>query len=369
MAVRIYALLACVAILATGCSSSSQPVGGAGVVPSIAEASAPRVTPLGKYIKHVVIIIQENRTFSNVFNGFPGADTVTKAKNSKGQTVQLRETPFVTNFNQDMIHNFAQAVTAWDNGKMDKFDETPFDDGQPAGSFAFSYLPRNEVTPYWSLAQQYVLADHLFPMEFGPSFTSHLALIAGNDNIGKNVAEANYPFSEPWGCDAQFPSATTTVNADRVLSFNGPHACFTQFKTLANVLDAGHVPWHYYAPPVSYSNGGQLWSTFDAIKAVRYGPDWANVLSPQTRILTDAQSGKLASMNWVVPDWADSDHPAANSDTGPSWVSSVVNAIGKGPDWKSTVVFVIWDDWGGWYDNVAPPQRDFRGNGMRVPLI
>ncbi|HTX58168.1 MAG TPA: alkaline phosphatase family protein, partial [Verrucomicrobiae bacterium] len=79
--------------------------------------------------------------------------------------------------------------------------------------------------------------------------------------------------------------------------------------------------------------------------------------------------GKLPAVTWVVPDAIDSDHPGDASDTGPSWVASVVNAIGQGPDWKSTAIVVVWDDWGGFYDSEPPPQLDFTGLGIRVPCI
>ncbi len=370
MMVRWTATLAACSLLVAGCSGGEAAPPSAGFVPAASLASGS--VPIGKYIKHVVVIIQENRTFDNVFDGFPNADTQPYGYDSAGKKVVLQQIPFVvTTFGQDMIHNFNEAVTAWDSGKMDRFDRTPFDNGSPAGSFAYSYLEPAQVAPYWTLAKQYAIADHFFPMEFGPSFTSHLALIAGTDNLnaGNDLAEANYPEGEPWGCDQGFAGATWTVNSKRLVQLDGPEPCFTTFKTMADSLDAKGASWRYYAPPISANDGGQLWTSFDAIKAVRYGPDWKNVVTPQTRILRDAKAGKLAAMSWVIPDWQDSDHPAANSDTGPSWVASVVNAIGKGPDWNSTAIFLLWDDWGGWYDNVPPPQKDFRGLGIRVPLV
>jgi phospholipase C len=135
-------------------------------------------------------------------------------------------------------------------------------------------------------------------------------------------------------------------------------------------LDDAKVSWKYYAPAVSGGDvAGLVWSEFSAIRSVRYGPDWANVVSPETTVLTDAAHGTLPAVAWVIPDYADSDHSAADSDEGPSWVAAVVNAIGEGPDWDSTAVFVVWDDWGGWYDHVPPPQLDWKGLGIRTPCI
>ena len=111
-------------------------------------------------------------------------------------------------------------------------------------------------------------------------------------------------------------------------------------------------------------------TAFSAIRAVFEGPDWKrNVRSPQTLVLGDARAGRLPAVSWVIPDALDSDHPAERSDTGPSWVASVVNAVGESKDWSSTAIVVLWDDWGGWYDNAPPPQLDFTGLGIRVGCV
>jgi phospholipase C len=77
----------------------------------------------------------------------------------------------------------------------------------------------------------------------------------------------------------------------------------------------------------------------------------------------------MAQVTWIVPDWLHSDHPGNNSDEGPDWVASIVNAIGASPFWNSTAIFIMWDDWGGWYDHVVPQSIDNMGPGFRVPLI
>jgi phospholipase C len=136
---------------------------------------------------------------------------------------------------------------------------------------------------------------------------------------------------------------------------------------MAEVLDDANVSWRYYAPPIGHMIS---WSAFDAIEYVWDGPDWAkDIVNPQTRFLTDASAGNLPAVTWVVPDFTDSDHAGSKSDTGPSWVSAIVNSVGQGPDWNSTAIVVVWDDWGGWYDDVPPPQKDFRGLGIRVPCL
>jgi phospholipase C len=320
-------------------------------------------------IKHIVIVVQENRSFDNVFAGFPGADSQTYGYMHTGQKVNLKAIDF-TGDGLDVPHGWYAGILDWDNGKMDSFDLN--DKWQPyePPKYPYSYLNRKVVKPYWDMATQYVLADHMFPTEFGSSFTAHLDLIAGTANIGATEALADDPSSAPWGCDA--PPSTTTEYVDQNRKFykNGPFPCFTQFTTIADSLDAAGVSWKYYAPKIGADWGGAIWTEFDAISNVRYGADWANIVNPQTAILADAATKNgLASVSWVVPDYLDSDHPQTNSDTGPSWVAAVVNAIGQGPNWNSTAIIVVWDDWGGWFDNLSPPQLDMAGLGIRVPCI
>jgi phospholipase C len=111
-------------------------------------------------------------------------------------------------------------------------------------------------------------------------------------------------------------------------------------------------------------------NAFDVIAAVRYGPEWqTNISMPQTKIFKDISAGTLPAVSWVIPDYADSDHPGPKIDNGPSWVSSVVNAIGESRYWDSSAIIVVWDDWGGLYDNRAPEQLGFGGLGFRVPAL
>ena len=133
-------------------------------------------------------------------------------------------------------------------------------------------------------------------------------------------------------------------------------------------MDAAHVSWRYYAP--TYGAAGYIWSAYDAVRQIRFGADWNSyVVSPETTVLTDAPAGNLSSVTWVTPSQANSDHPLGQSTSGPQWVASVVNAIGASPTWNSTAIFIVWDDWGGFYDHVAPKQVDAMGLGFRVPLM
>jgi phospholipase C len=359
-----YAALLGVTILISSCAGPREALPPAAIEPS--DQTSAR-TPLGRYIKHVVIVIQENRSFDNLFDGFPGADTQSWGYMSTGAQVALQPIPFEV---RDMAHYFATGVMDYDNGKMDEFNLNPTTGANTIGQFAYSYLERNEVAPYWTLGKRYVLADHMFPTMFGPSFSAHLTLIAGTADLSPRETEADFPSSEPWGCDAPTGTTTEVVDVSRIES-PGPFPCFTQFRTMADTLDAAHVSWKYYAPlVVGGTDNGLLWSAFDAIENVRYGSDWKRrVISPPQQILVDAAKGRLARVSWVVPDFEWSDHPYSGTDYGPSWVASIVNAIGSSPDWQSTAIVVLCDDWGGFYDNVPPPQVDFRGLGIRVGCL
>ncbi|MEO6990741.1 MAG: alkaline phosphatase family protein [Candidatus Baltobacteraceae bacterium] len=308
-------------------------------------------------IAHVVIVVQENRSFDNLFHGFPGADTVSSGLRHAGGTYSLLPASLTAADIDHQIHSF---LVAWDGGKMDGFD---IEDPTQAPTRPYGYVPQSEVQPYWDLASSYALNDRTFASQIDSSFTAHQYLIAAQ--TGGTVGT---PTATPWGCDAP-PSTTIPILLPGRVIGPGVFPCFS-YPTIATELDAAGLPWRYYAPSISNGNGGALWGAFDAIRAVRYGPDWTtDVIDPETDFLGDAQRGVLPAVSWVIPDFINSDHAGSGSSSGPDWVASVVNAVGTGPDWSTTAIFVVWDDWGGWYDHVPPPQLDLHGLGIRVPLI
>jgi len=353
------ALLAACAL--AGCAASSGQAERA--VPALARAEPG--ADIGRYIKHVVIIVQENRSFDNFFAGFPGADSVLTGYTSNGTAVRLRQITFA---GSDISHGWPDGVAAYDNGKMDGFDKELAPNGGTTGTYPYAYVERKLIQPYWTMASRYVLADHMFATEFGGSFTAHLDLIAATANLSPTEAEVEWPVAPIWGCDAPPGTYTSVIDQQRNINWTGgPFPCFTQFSTIADNLRRAGVSWRYYAD--AFDAAGNGWSSFDTIRAVRYGHGWKNVITPPQQVLKDVPAGELAGVTWVTPDALDSDHAGDNSNTGPSWVAAVVNAIGASPQWDSTAIVVLWDDWGGWYDDAAPPQLDFVGLGERVPCI
>jgi phospholipase C len=324
-------------------------------------------------ILHVVVIVQENRSFDNLFNAYPGANTVQSGINSLGQSVPLTAISLTVPY--DIVHSVKQFSDAWDNGNMDGFDKQPitiYRHGyNPPPNPQFGYVPRSEAQTYWNMAGQYVLADNNFASNIDGSFEAHQYLIAGQSyNAGNN------PNITPWGCDSSRGNAVGILNAQRQI-VSSMFPCFPNaagaptYPTLADQLDAKSISWKYYAPVFMGSGAnGYIWSAFDAVNAIRNGPDWRNhVISPPSTVISDARNNQLPSMVWVAPTLWNSDHSASGSASGPAWVASIVNAIGQSPAWSTTAIFVVWDDWGGWYDHVNPPQVDFDGLGFRVPLL
>jgi phospholipase C len=352
-----------------GCSSLS--AGPPSVATTAAHSAARangerRLRPLTTSpIEHVVIMVQENRSFDNLFQGYPGANTASSGLNSQGKTIALQPVPFEARY--DILHGSTaflascDAQTLMGQCRMDGFDREKLT-GNATGypNPQYGYVPQSETGPYRSIASQYVLYDNTFPSQLDGSFTAHQYLIAAQAN-----GTVNFPRHGNWGC-APPVGTVATWTQQRTTGPSVP-TCFDPESTLADELDAAGLTWKEYSPTAGHP-GGQ-WVGFSAIKHIRFGPDWANVVYSPPRILTDVAAGKLRTVTWVIPNLVDSDHPGPGSAAGPQWIASVVNAIGTSAFWPSTAIFVIWDDWGGWYDHVPPPQLDYDGLGIRVPML
>src|SRR5215467_7250899 len=307
-----------------GLASPSFPQGGqpsphpsysAGPLPS------PSVNPSLK-IQHVVIIIQENRSFDNLFNGFPGADTAQYGQMSNGQTVKLGTIHLDQGY--DLRHRHYTWWVSWDQGRMDGFDVDRTQSQSP--TYPYQYVDHGDIQPYWNLATQYTIADNMFQSNTSGSYPAHLYLVAGqsDDVIGN-------PTDLPWGCDAPSGTRVSLVAPDGGEK-PGPFPCFT-WPTLADLMNSQGMSWRFYSPSVIDSGG--IWDAPDSFSSLRYGVYWTrNVVSPETQILNDIPNGQLAQVTWVVPSGQNSDHPGCQCGSGPSWVASIINAIGASPFWN-----------------------------------
>jgi phospholipase C len=363
------------------CASGSTASGPMGALPIAGSTTS------GSPIKHIIVLVQENRTFNMFFAKFPGAtgtivgkEKIGTGKKAKTKSINLTQVDLYTGFSPS--HLYVAYRTAYDDGKMDGFNDIIYNPNhKPEGAEPYQYVNPQQIAPYWAMAQEYALANAMFQTQGSGSFTAHQDLIRGGTEISSSESLIDYPSeSKVWGCDA--PSGTTTPLITTLLKYKdkGPLPCTKDFPssgseylTLSDLMDGASPPvsWKYYTPKLDPYGPGSLWDAFDVIAPVRYGSEWGtNVDLNQLDIFNDIDNGELPAMSWVIPDGADSDHPAYKSDTGPSWVASIVNAIGESSYWNTTAIIVVWDDWGGFYDPVKPPAIDKQGGmGFRVPML
>jgi phospholipase C len=335
-------------------------------------SSTPPPPAQGK-ISHVVIIFQENRTPDNLFHGLPGADIANSGLNTSGQTIPLQPIALANNY--DLSHAHAAFVDMYDNGKMDGANLVPVDCEKnatscPPSNPQYQYVQTSDVQPYFQMAEQYTFGDRMFQTNEGPSFPAHQFIIAGTSAptatsdlfAAENPTFPAHSTNTMAGC-ARPPGELVLLIDPQGVEGTSQFPCF-EHQTLGDLLDAAGISWKYYAP-----SSGSIWTAPNAIQHVRYGADWANVIIPETQVLTDIANGNLAGVTWVIPNGLSSDHAGINDGSGPSWVTSVVNAIGNSQFWSSTVILISWDDWGGWYDHVTPTIVNSYEYGFRVPLI
>jgi phospholipase C len=319
-----------------------------------------------------VIIVQENRSLNNLFMNFPGATTATSGQNSYGQTVTLVPQSLTAHYDLGHLHESFKreyaggAMNGWDLDGVNCARNCP-----PKGTAAFAYVPQSEVQPYWDMATQYVLGDEMFQSNEGPSFPAHQYLISGTSSIanGSSLLADDNP-SDPQhigsqgGCDS-LADARVKVIDSAGKQHDGPFPCFDR-TSIFDELDTAGISWRYY----QWHSGSSAWNAVDAIKQIWQKPEYAtNVVYPPSQVLTDIAAGNLASVSFVTPTAAASDHALKTDGSGPAWVASIVNAIGGSQYWNSTAIFEFPDDWGGFFDPVTPTVRNSYELGFRVPLL
>ncbi len=348
----------------SGCAQNASPP-----LSSAAHSLIRRAAASGK-IQHVVIIIQENRSVDNLFQFLRGATTQSYGLNSQGQEVPLQRISITAPYDPDHAHN--NWLTEYNNGAMNGFDLETCRGKCPVNP-AYGYVPRTEVEPYYTMAKTYTFADEMFQTNQGPSFPAHQYLISGTSTLydGSPNRASNNPRTPEMrltgGCDSESGTLVGVINPQ-----GGEPAALKTFpcfqrKALMNELDDAGVSWRYYQA----TQGPGIWNGVDAIYSIWSNKSEmaANVVTPPTQVLTDIANGQLADVVWVTPTKAASDHAGDNNGSGPSWVASVVNAVGQSQYWNTTAIFVVWDDWGGWYDHVAPQILNSYELSFRVPMI
>jgi phospholipase C len=297
-------------------------------------------------IQHTVVILQENHTFDNYFGTFPGADGVTSGLTSKGVVVPLTTMPDAY---QDILCNgWDCAIQAMDGGKMDGFDLIS------GGLSAYTQVIEEEIPNYWEYAQHFVLADRYFSSVHGPSLPNHLFSVAAQSG---GVIDNESVTGGGVACDGSPSGTVTVIDATGHRTQQSP--CF-DFMTMPDLLESAGISWKYYI------DGDGIFAT---IRHIRNSPMWMTNRATTAQFLLDAQAGHLPAVSWLIQSFEKSEHPPNSVCAGDNQTVEFVNAIMQGPAWNSSVVFITYDDFGGFYDHVPPPQVDQDGMGPRVPLL
>ena len=308
-------------------------------------------------IKHVVFLVKENRTFDNMFGTFPGANGVTVGMDGGVRRPLRRGTD--GRVPGDIPHCYWCSVLAWNNGRMDGFNQ-----GEQ-GDWAYTQLHREQLPNYWHWAERNVLFDDFFASAWGPSFPNHLYTIAAQSGGARDNPRRAGFFSNTFGCDAPPQQLVEVYDPEGNVIKVPP--CF-DFKTEGDLLSEHGIPWAYYA--ATERQRGYIWSAYSSIRRYRQHPArWARHIRPTDDVLADIAADELPPVTWITPRFELSEHPEFSFCHGENWSTQVINTIMRSPMWQDTAIFVTWDDYGGFYDHVAPPDVDRMGFGFRVPML
>jgi phospholipase C len=362
-------------------------------------APPPRVSLRGIHkIQHVIIVMQENRSFDNYFGTFPGAAGIPMFN---GRPAVCIPDPYLGHcvhpFHDSHLidgggpHTLGAAAADIQAGQMDGFirmaiyghhsycGTNPASPGctgvggAPGRPDAVGWHDAREIPNYWAYAKHFVLQDHMFEGVRSSSLPAHLDMVSGWS------ASCPDP-STPMSCrtDLGTPNDVTGQGFLAHPTSPSPYA----WTDLTYLLHNSGVSWKYYV-----SKGRQpdctnaemfcpsrpqeattpdIWNPLPGFRTVRQDRQLRNI-QPSKFYFRDARRGSLPAVSWVVPNGSNSEHPPASIATGETWVTRVVNAAMRGPDWNSTAIFLSWDDWGGFYDHVVPPTVNGQGFGLRVP--
>ncbi|MFM8944267.1 MAG: phospholipase C [Actinomycetota bacterium] len=372
--------------------------GGRPVLPSA--SGSPTVLPSGESpIEHVVFIVKENRSFNHYFGTYPGATgateggtiTCTEDGCEPGPVVPLTRSPDIQP--HDLTHCFRCGLVAINDGQMNGFNQmngviptseekAPLYGHDMTG---YSYFDRSGLPNYWAYADRFVLADHFFTPMYGPTLPEHLYAVAAQSNlIVDNKSTVDTPGSY-CGDDTEYATRfdpdeirgeeERILKLEREINANGSNSwdigdywgkvrlCF-DIPVLPDQLEAAGISWGYYAAENAWMNALQM------IRHVYEGPMWEKVHDPST-FVGDVEAGQMPQVSWIIPPESYNEHPGGGKSAcaGENWTVHQINTIMESPYWASTAIVVVWDDFGGFYDPVPPPQADIMGLGPRTPAL
>ncbi len=355
----------------------------------------PSPTGIGK-IKHVVVIMQENRSFDSYFGTFPHATGIPMANgiptvcnpNPRSRRC-VKPYPDHADVNSGGPHGYSQARADVAGGRMNGFlrtaiaaktncaEQTNPDCSATSTVDVMGYHTGSDIPNYWKYASDFVLQDHMFEPDASWSLPEHLFQVSewsANCTQHDNPSSCRNTISPTPSPPKGRPLALPTRPA------GGPIYAWTDLTYLLHKQD---VSWGYYvvggtepdclddsavtcAPVRQNARTPSIWNPLPFFDTVNADHQRGNIKSVE-KFYDAAKAGDLPAVSWVVPSGAVSEHPPGRVSDGVAYTTSLINAVMNSPDWSSTAIFLAWDDWGGFYDHIAPPKVDKNGYGLRVP--
>ena len=412
---RAGALLAgCLVLASCGGSGNS---GGSGSTPGTTSGSgstagttsststAPTTTTVGPTpplvgihkIRHVVIIMQENRSFDSYFGTYPGADGIPGLAGHPGTVPCVPDPaggcvhPFHDREDRSLggPHSVAAAEKDINGGKMDGFvgeqergmagcaqTFNPACGNSGGTPDVMGYHDGSDIPNYWTYAHDYVLQDHMFESDASWSLPSHLYMVSewsaycslrGDPRSCRSAPESpQYPPDFARQVGIALPTNPSYAWTDLTYLLHKYGVSWAYYVYKGNEPDCDNDAAMSCAPVGQNAKTPGIWNPLPYFTDVQQDGQVGNIKS-LTNFFADARNGNLPAVSWITPNGAVSEHPPGLISAGETYVTGLINAIMHGPDWSSTAIFLAWDDWGGFYDHVTPPRVDEQGYGLRVP--
>lgn len=347
-------------------------------------------------IKHVIVIMQENRSFDTYFGTYPGADGIPMQNgvptvcSTDPQTKQcIKPYHNAEDVNSGGPHGASSATADIDGGKMDGFAATfreaskgckgksPDTPGCVEGKTpdVMGWHDAREIPNYWTYAENFVLQDKMFEPNASWSLPAHLFMVSAWSAECSNL-------NDPMSCKDALDGPTLPNKVGTSLIEANQGKLTYAWTDLTYLLHKNNVSWAYYlsegsepdcadnamlcSPKKQTVKVPGIWNPLPGFETVKQDGQLADVQTID-KYFAAAKNGTLPSVVWITPEQAVSEHPPAKVSAGQAYVTSLINAAMQGPDWGSTAIFLSWDDWGGFYDHVVPPKVDENGYGLRVP--
>jgi phospholipase C len=359
-------------------------------VPAVAAAAQPHLTGIHK-IQHIVVIMQENRSFDSYFGTYPGADGIPKHVCVPDPLHGGCQRPYhdhravnfggphdhrdaVKDVNAGVMNGFIGQAEVGRRTWCNKHINAPACSLAPKAPDVMGYHDWHEIPNYWSYARHFVLQDHMFQADASWSLPGHLYMVSGwsakcsqaaNPMSCVSAVQApGSPPGEPQNRDGAVPDYAWT---DLTYLLHRDHVSWAYYVFKGTQPDCGNSAMFCKALPQNAKTPG-IWNPLPWFETVEQDRQRENV-APFNDFMQAARAGTLPSVSWLAPADAVSDHPPSSIRRGQAYVTGVINAIMRSPDWNSTAIFLAWDDWGGFYDHVKPPTVDSQGYGLRVPAL